>query len=204
MVMLKKLGILAVTLMVGLAILTAGCSDDETTIEQVHIKSNDIYGLVEYESDGDYPPPDNLDNVTDDNIVVTLFFGYNEDPYRVNDVYGYAITDDYNDENFSFPFVPEGDYWMTAEFVIQDSCFQKKTSTFYHADTAHTFVELRPAFIGLNKCKYYLEELSPDLAGLAAVSDDNMVQISERCWVTKQVYEDIYKDRMENGELIQP
>jgi hypothetical protein len=201
MVMLNKLGILAVLTLVLLAIITAGCSDDKTTIEKVTIICSDVYGVVEYEADGDYPPPFDHDNLSDENIIVTMYFGESVDIYKENDVYGYFISYDddtnaSNEENFNFPFVKDGVYWLDAEFTIMDSCFYAKGSKFAHTDSSHTFKELRPTFLGVGRNCWSL--------GLASVSDDEMVQISERCWVTKQVYENIYKDRMENGELIQP
>ena len=199
--MLKKLGIMAVVALAALAILTAGCGKDKNTVETVYQLYNDIYGVVEYEADGDYPPPFNNDNLSDDNIMVTLFFGETIDFYKDGDVSGYFVsyddnTDASNEENFNFPFVPSGRYYLNAEFTIMDSCFQATTSKFTHTDTVHTFQELRPTFLGTNRNCWTV--------GLASVSDDDMVQVSERCWVTKQVYENIYKDRMENGELIQP
>ncbi len=199
--MLKKMGILAAATLAVLAVLAAGCGKDKTKTETVYQLYNDIYGVVEYEADGDYPPPFNNDNLSDDNIMVTLYFGENLDFYKKNDVYGYFVTYDdntaaSNEENFNFPFVPAGKYWLSAEFTIMDSCFQATTDIFTHTDSAHTFQELLPKFLGVNRNCWSV--------GLASVSDDEMVQISERCWVTRQVYENIYKDRLENGELIQP
>ncbi len=199
--MLKKLGIMAAVALAALAILTAGCGDDKTKTETIYQLYNDIYGVVEYEADGDYPPPFDHDNLSDDNIIVTLYFGETIDFYQEDDVYGYFIsydddTDASNEENFNFPFVPSGRYWLDAEFTLLDSCFYAKTSKFTHADTSHTFQELRPTFLGVNRDCWSV--------GLASVSDDEVVQLSERCWVTRQVYENIYKDKLENGELIQP
>lgn len=195
--MLKKLGIMAAVALVSISVMAISCGKDTTEVEEIYLLYQDIYGVVEYEADGNYPPPDNLDNLTDDNIMVTLYFGESIDFYQENDVYGYFVSTDgqgSNQENFNFPFVPSGDYWLNAEFTSMDSCFQAKTSKFYHSDTSATFKELRPEFIGRNMTCWtvYL------------ASDDEMVQLSERCWVTRQVYENIYKDRLENGELIQP
>ncbi len=199
--MLKKLGIMAVVALAALAILTTGCGKDTTKIETVFQLYNDIYGVVEYEADGDYPPPFDHDNLSDDKIMVTLYFGETIDFYQKDGIYGYFIsydddTDKSNEENFNFPFVPSGLYWLDAEFTIMDSCFYVKSSIFTHTDTVHTFQELKPTFLGVGRNCWSVE--------LASVSDDEMVQISERCWVTRQVYENIYQDRMENGELIQP
>jgi len=154
--------------------------------EEYFLLYQDIYGVVEYENDGDYPPPDNLDNLADDNIMVTLYFGESIDFYRENDVYGYFVSYEgqgSNVENFNFPFVPSGDYWLSAEFTSLDSCFRVNTSKFFHSETSATFRELRPGFIGLNVPCWSVY--------LAGASD--MVQISKNCWVTRAVYDHIYE-----------
>ncbi|MBW7998415.1 MAG: hypothetical protein FVQ81_17950 [Candidatus Glassbacteria bacterium] len=199
--MLRKLGNLAAAALVSISIMAVSCGDDKTTTEEIYLLYSDIYGVVEYEADGDYPPPFDHDNLSDDNIIVTLYFGETIDFYQENDVYGYFIsyddnTDASNEENFNFPFVPSGQYWLDAEFTILDSCFYAKTSKFTHTDTSHTFQELLPVFLGTNRGCW-----SVDLAG---VSDDEMVQVSERCWVSREVYENIYKPRLENGSLVEP
>ena len=187
---------MAAVALASLAILvTAGCDDDKTVTEEVYLYYNDIYGVVEYENDGDYPPPDDQDNIPDDNIMVTLFFGYSIDPYVKGDEYGFYVTLNNNEENFSFPFVPSGTYWLEAEFMSNDSCFRAETTEFTHTESEHSSFDLYPEFVGVNKPCWSV--------WLAGASENDYVQISEHCWVTKRVYEDFYKDRMENGELNQ-
>ena len=202
--MLKKMGLTAAALLTALIVITAGCGDDDVKTEEIYLLYHDIYGVVEYESDGVYPPPPDYDTEDEDydgEIMVTLFFGEDIDFYEEDDVYGYFVSYDdntnlSNQENFNFPFVPSGYYWLKAEFTIMDSCFQTTTGEFFHSDTAHTFQELRPTYVG--------SDMGCWNVGLAAAPDEEMVQVSERCWVTRSVYENIYKPRMENTELIRP
>ena len=197
--MRKKMVGLAAALLGAAIMLSLSCGKDKTVTEYVQIDPWDIYGVAEYEADGDYPPPFSLDNLSDENIVVTLYFGQQMDFYQENDVYGYFISYDdnsetSNEENFNFPFVPAGKFWLDAEFTILDSCFYAKTTKFTHSDSAHTFREIRPVFLGIGRDCW-----SVDVAGAS-----DMVQINKNCWVTREVYQSYYKDKMENGELIEP
>jgi hypothetical protein len=172
---------------------TVYITDPDTVSVDNYLLYNDIYGVVEFELDETYPPPFSLDNLSDDNIVVTLYFGESIDFYRENDVYGYFIsyddnTEQSNAENFSFPFVPSGQYWLDAEFTIADSCYYVKTSKFFHTDSAHTFQELRPVFLGTGQNCWSV--------GLASAGD--MVKISDNFWVNRSVYNHVFKNRVED------
>ena len=157
------------SLICAAGLLALSCSKTKTKIQDVYLLYQDIYGVVEYEGDGDYPPPNNLDNFTDDNIMVELYFGQDLDIYKNGDIYGYCVTTDRNDENFNFPFVPSGRYWLNTEFTVIDSCFAVKTQTFEHSDTVGSYFEMRPVFLGTNKGCWNIQ--------LAGVNDD-MVQVS--------------------------
>jgi len=190
---MKRKSVILFLAVAALGLFLAACGDDKIVREEVHLLYNDIYGVVEYEADGEYPPPASDDNLPDDYIMVLLYFGENIGIYKVNDVYGYSVTTDYNDENFYFPFVPDGNYWLRAEFTNLDSCFMEESDTFFHSDTADTFVELRPTFYGLNKGCFFVT--------LSGVSEGEMVQVGKRTWVTRQVYEDFYKGKEGSAEI---
>ena len=177
-------------------LLSISCEDEKIVIEEVHLLYWDIYGNAEFEVDGDYPPPDDLDNMEDDLIVVTLRFGESIAEFKENDVYGYFITIDKNPVNYAFKFVPGGRYWLEAELVVMDSCFYDKTEKFVHPDTTDSVVELRPEFIGVNKGCF-------DLI-LSSANEEEYVQIAERSWVTKRVYECFYKNDQGFGEITRP
>ena len=187
---------LLVAAFLGTGLFVLACGKTKVRQQEVYLLYQDIYGVVEYEADNDYPPPANLDNFTDDNIMVTLYFGETIDIYRDGDVYGYSVTTDSNTENFWFPFVPSGTYWLNAEFTSLDSCFQAKTEKFYHADTSGTFYELRPKFIGLNKGCFYV--------GLSGLSDNDFVQVGPKSWVTRSVYDRYYKGREQSEDIFKP
>ena len=152
----------------------------------VYLLYRDILGNAEFEADGDYPPPEDLDDYYDGEITVTLRFADPLDIFETNEVYGYMITVDYNPVNYHFKFIPNGKYWLEAEFVIQDSCFYDKSEVFQHSDSVDTVVELHPGFLGLNLDCF-------DLI-LTGVSEQECVRVGERMWVTGKVYERFYKD----------
>jgi len=172
------------------------CENEKIVEKEVFLLYRDIYGVVEYEPDGDYPPPANLDNYSDDLITVTLYFGENIDIFYENEVYGYFITTDNNDVNYQFPFVPSGWYWLNAEFTILDSCFQARTEKFFHSDSVDTVRELRPTFLGLNKGCFSV--------GLSGVAEGDAVKVSEGCWVTRKVYERFYRNRQPASGITAP
>ena len=106
-------------LIASLAVLVAAlalfsCSDKEIVeVEMPYfLLYRDILGNAEFETDGNYPPPDNKDNAFDYNIVVTLRFGEQLDIFEEDEVYGYMITVDRNPVNYHFKFVPDGKYWL--------------------------------------------------------------------------------------------
>ncbi|MBW1696417.1 MAG: hypothetical protein JRK26_06435 [Deltaproteobacteria bacterium] len=183
-------------LIVSCLLFSISCNDEKTVTEEVHLLYWDIYGNAEFEVDGDYPPPDNLDNMEDDLIVVTLRFGEQIAEFEENDVYGYFITVDKNPVNYAFKFVPSGRYWLEAEFAMMDSCFYDKTDKFLHTDTTDTVVELRPTFLGVNRGCF-------DLI-LSSAKEEEYVQLSERCWVTKKVYERFYNNKPGFGDITRP
>lgn len=193
---MRRRTLILISLILAAGLATLSCGKDKTKIQEVYLLYQDIYGVVEYEPDGDYPPPDNRDNFTDDYIMVELYFGQDIDIYKSGDVYGYCVTTYSNEENFTFPFVPSGRYWLNAEFTVMDSCFALKSETFTHTDTVGTFLEMRPAFLGLNKGCWTVN--------LAGVGGQEMVPVAERTWVTRSVYDRFYKDRLEGGELLKP
>jgi len=177
-------------------LLSISCEKEKIVTEEVHLLYWDIYGNAEFEVDGNYPPPDNFDLLSDDLITVTLRFGEQIAEFEENDVYGYFITIDQNPVNYAFKFVPSGMYWLEAELVVMDSCFYDKTEKFVHPDTTDSVVELRPEFIGVNKGCF-------DLI-LSSANEEEYVQIAERSWVTKRVYECFYKNDLGFGEITRP
>lgn len=191
----RKNGILFVV-MIAVSIFFASCSKDKIIQEEIYLLHTDIYGVAEYEADGEYPPPDTDDDLPDAYMMVLLYFGENISIYKANEVYGYSVTTESNVENFYFPFVPDGNYWLRAEFTNLDSCFMEETDVFFHSDTADTFVELLPTFIGLNKDCFYVT--------LSGVSEGEMVQVAEKTWVSRKVYEDFYKTREGLEEITGP
>ena len=165
----------------------------QTTPQPVYYLYTDIIGDAEFEPDGTYPPPVDNDNFMDDLITVTLHFG--EDflggraagGFDKDEVYGYFITTD-NDVNFFFPFVPDGQYWASAELVIADTCYYARTETFYHAgDTLSTFVDIRPLKVGVNQgCFDLILSSAPD-------APPEYVQAGPRLWVNKAVLASVYR-----------
>ena len=188
--MLRKILIASLAVLTT-ALVLLSCSDKKIVEVEVptYYLYRDILGNAEYEADGNYPPPDNLDNFMDDNIVVTLRFGEALDIFEKDEVYGYMITVDYNPVNYHFKFVPDGKYWLEAELVILDSCFYAKSSVFDHADSVDTEVDLRPTFLGTNMGCF-------DLI-LSGVAEGECVLVEEKMWVTRKVYERYYREREE-------
>ncbi len=181
------------SIITSLAVLTAAlaffsCTDKKIIEVEVPIYMlyRDILGNAEFEADGNYPPPDNQDNFYDGEITVTLRFGEPLDIFEKDEVYGYMITVDRNPVNYHFKFVPGGKYWLEAEFVMSDSCFDYKSGVFQHSDTLDTEVDLRPTFLGTDMGCF-------DLI-LTGVSGGECVQVDERFWVTDKVYERFYRD----------
>ncbi|MBN2288570.1 MAG: hypothetical protein JXQ83_04505, partial [Candidatus Glassbacteria bacterium] len=158
----------------------------------VFLLYRDILGNVEYEADNEYPPPDELDDYYDGEITVTLRFGEALDIFQKDEVYGYMITLDTNPVNYHFKFVPDGLYWVEAEFVILDSCFYDYSAVFQHDDSLDTVADLQPVFLGTNMDCF-------DLI-LTGVSGSDCVQVDERTWVTRRVYERFYRDLGSRGE----
>lgn len=177
-------------------LLSISCEDEKIVIEEVYLLYWDIYGNAEFEVDGNYPPPDNFDLLSDDLITVTLRFGESIAEFEENDVYGYFITVDQNPVNYAFKFVPSGMYWLEAELVVMDSCFYDNTEKFAHSDSTDSVVELRPEFIGVNKGCY-------DLI-LSSANEEEYVQIAERSWVTRKVHERFYNNKQGFGEITRP
>jgi hypothetical protein len=187
----RKLLIFSLAL-ITLTLTLISCGKDKVTEVEVPVflLFRDIHGNAEFESDGNYPPPDNLDNAWDDNIVVTLRFGEDMDIFEEDEVYGYIITADNGpgtDDNFWFKYIPDGYYWLEAELVIQDSCFYDQTDNFYQTDSVDTVIDLFPAFIGTDMGCF-------DLI-LTSASEEDCVQLDEKTWVTKKVYERFYRER---------
>jgi len=178
-------------------LLSISCEDEKIVIEEVHLLYWDIYGNAEFEEDGTYPPPDELDNMEDDLIVVTLRFGEQIAEFEENDVYGYFITVDLNPVNYAFKFVPGGRYYLIAELVVMDSCFYVKTEKFVHPDTTDSVIELRPEFVGVNMGWCF------DLI-LSSANEEEYVQVGERSWVTEKVYDRFYKNKQGFGEITRP
>ena len=83
-------------------LLSISCGDDKVVTEEIHLLYWDIYGNAEFEVDGDYPPPDDHDNISDELIIVTLRFGEQIAEFEENDVYGYFVTADMNPVNIRF------------------------------------------------------------------------------------------------------
>jgi len=180
----------------SLVVLTAAlaffsCSDKKIVEVEVpyYLLYRDILGNAEFEADGNYPPPDNQDNFRDGEITVTLRFGEALDIFEKDEVYGYMITVDSNPVNYHFKFVPDGKYWLEAEFVVVDSCFSDESVVFQHSDTVDTVVDLHPTFLGTNMGCF-------DLI-LTGVSEGEFVQVEDSFWVTGKVYEHFYRDRKE-------
>ena len=181
-------------LIASLAVLVAAltllsCSDKEIVeVEMPYfLLYRDILGNAEFETDGNYPPPDNKDNAFDYNIVVTLRFGEQLDIFEEDEVYGYMITVDRNPVNYHFKFVPDGKYWLEAELVILDSCFSDQSEVFEHSDSVDTEVDLFPEFLGTGMGCF-------DLI-LTGTSEGESVQVEEKTWVTRKVYERYYRER---------
>ena len=185
----------------GLVLLSCGKKEKEVP---VYLLYQDIAGNAEFELDGSYPPPANLDNEFDYLITVTLFFG--EDfagGFSKDQVYGYYLTTDDVDINFIFPFAPAGKYWLSAELVLNDTCYFAKTEIFQHkSDTTYTFQEIRPTLLGDNATQKCFELHVPGLA--SAEEPVEYVQQGPRCWINKKVYDTYYKESQENQELIKP
>ncbi len=166
----------------------------------VYFLYTDIYGNAEFETDNDYPPPDNRDNLSDDLIVVTLHFaedylgGAASGGFDKDNVYGYCITEDTMGEtpNFYFPFVPNGSYWASAELTVHDTCYFVRSAPFYHSgDTVNTRIDLRPQLIGVNQGCF-------DLILSAAPQEPlEYVQAGLRCWINKKVYSALFKPSLE-------
>lgn len=192
----KRLLFLLALIASGL-LLSISCEDEKIVIEEVHLLYWDIYGNAEFEEDGTYPPPDHLDDIRDELITVTLRFGESIAEFEENDVYGYFITVDENPVNYAFKFVPGGRYYLEAELVEMDSCFYVKTEKFVHPDTTDSVIELRPEFVGVNMGWCF------DLI-LSSANEEEYVQIAERSWVTKRVYECFYKNDQGFGEITRP
>jgi len=152
----------------------------------VYLLYRDILGNAEFEADGDYPPPEDKDNYYDGEITVTLRFAEPLDIFGANEVFGYMISTDSNPLNYHFKFVPDGQYWLEAEFVITDSCFYDKSEVFRHSDSLDTVVDLRPGYLGTNMGCF-------DLI-LTGVSEQECVKVDRRTWVTAKVYERFYRN----------
>ena len=191
----KRLLFLLVLIASGL-LLSISCEKEKLVTDEIYLLYWDIYGNAEFEKDGDYPPPDQWDNIKDNLITVTLRFGESIAEFEENDVYGYFITVNVNPVNYAFKFVPGGRYYLEAELVEMDSCFYVKTEKFVHPDTTDSVVELRPVFIGVNRGCF-------DLI-LSSANEEEYVQVAERSWVTKKVYECFYKNEQGFGEITRP
>ncbi len=199
---MKRFAILAGLALLTLAgVIVTSCGDDKVVTQTSYLLYYDVIGNAEFESDGTYPPPDNLDNAFDDLITVRLYFGEDfnvgEVTYGENEIYGFYITSDDtpgDHVNFSFPFVPDGTYYLTAEFVSADSCFFAQSTDFAHTDTSHSEIDLRPLFLGQNQDCYDV---------ILTAAQDEMVQVGERFFVTRKVYDQFYKDR-ENRSPLEP
>jgi len=185
--MKRKILIIILATLALMGVFISSCGKDKIVERQVYLLYRDIYGNAEFEEDGNYPPPDNLDNFYDGLITVTLRFGETIDIFDENDVYGYFITTDDKDVNYAFKFVPSGNYWLEAELTIADSCFYVKTDKFYLSDTTDVVKELRPVFLGLNMNCFTVT--------LSGVSEGECVQVEGGSYVTKEVYERFYKGR---------
>ena len=155
--------------------------------------NRDILGNAEFEADGEYPPPENLDNYRDGEIVVTLRFGEPLDVFEKDEVYGYMITVDANPVNYHFKFVPGGKYWLEAEFVMIDSCFYDKSEIIQHLDSVDTVVNLHPTFLGTNMGCF-------DLI-LTGVSDGEFVKVEDRMFVARKVYKRFYIDGTDSQDF---
>jgi hypothetical protein len=184
------------SLIVSGLLFSISCEKEKIVTEEVYLLYWDVYGNAEFEEDGDYPPPDEHDNMSDDLIVVTLRFGESIAEFEENEIYGYFITVDLNPVNYAFKFVPGGRYWLEAEFVVMDSCFYDKTEKFLHTDTTDTVVELRPTFLGVDRSCF-------DLI-LSSANEEDYVQMAERSWVTRKVYERFYNNKQGFGEITKP
>ncbi|MCE5273016.1 hypothetical protein LLH00_17190 [bacterium] len=190
------------------AVLIPACSKTKEKEVAVYYLYTDVYGNAEFETDNDYPPPDNLDNSKDDLIVVTMHFaeaylgGAANGGFDKDAIYGYCITEDTAGDapNFYFPFVPRGPYWASAELTVNDTCYFVKTAEFYHSgDTANTRVDMRPVLLGVDKGCF-------DLI-LSAAQDEPVeyVQAGPRCWLNKKVYDKFYKEaEASREELLNP
>ena len=194
--MKRKSWLFLLTLIASGFLLSISCGDDKVVTEEIHLLYWDIYGNAEFEVDGDYPPPDDHDNISDELIIVTLRFGEQIAEFEENDVYGYFVTADMNPVNYAFKFVPAGRYWLEAELVDMDSCYYDKTDKFFHSDTTDSIMELRPEFLGVNRSCF-------DLI-LSSAKAEEYVQLAERSWVTKRVYEQFYQNKEGFGEITKP
>ena len=188
------------------ALLAVSCGKDKEVEVPVYYLYRDIIGNAEFEADGDYPPPANLDNYSDDLITVTLHFaeaylgGRDNGGFDKDDIYGYYITTDDGEINFVFPFAPRGPYWASAELVVNDTCYFAKTDEFYHSgDTANTFIEIRPTLLGTGKgCFDLILSSAPD-------QPVEYVQTGPRTWISKDVYDRYYKQaETEANSVLQP
>ena len=191
---LKLLLILAAIALLGLTVFMA-CSDNEKIVETpVYMLYWDVNGNAEFERDGTYPPPDNMDNDYDGEITVILYFNEDVDIFQKDDVYGYYITADNGpgtDPNFWFPFVPDFEYYLTAEFTQADSCFFDRSDPFFHSDSLTSTVNLYPVYVGQNQNCYNVT--------LSSADKDSMVEVTangKTFWVTQAVYEKFYQDKL--------
>ncbi len=191
----KRLLFLLALIASGL-LLSISCEKEKIVTDEIYLLYWDLFGNAEFEEDGDYPPPDQWDNISDELITVTLRFGESIAEFKENDVYGYFITIDKNPVNYAFKFVPSGRYYLEAELVVMDSCFYDNTEKFVHTDSTDSVVELRPAFIGVNRLCF-------DLI-LSSANEEEYVQVGERSWVTKKVYQCFYKNEQGFGEITRP
>ena len=198
---LKLILLIAAMAVLGLTAFLACGKDEKIVNVPVYQLYYDILGNAEFESDGNYPPPANLDNDKDGNITVILYF--NEDIYfgddtepffYKDDIYGFYITADNGpgtDPNFWFPFVPDFAFYLTAEFTIADSCFFETSDPFVHTDSANTRVDLYPVYAGQSLNCYNVT--------LGSADDQEMVEVTangKTFWVTQAVYEKFYQDKL--------
>lgn len=193
--------LLSVMVVVGLVFTACGKKEKEVPIYYLY---QDIYGHANFERDGIYPPPANLDLDRDELIVVMLHFGEafaggsNAGGFDKDQIYGYYITTDDIDVNFIFPFVPSGKYWMSAELVVNDSCYFDKTALFDHKSDEPTSVQLRPSFLGVGRGCFDL------ILSSAPEEPVDYVQHGTHFWVNKKVYDALYKESKTGKDLIQP
>ena len=154
---LKLILFIAATAVLGLTAFLACNKNDKIVETPIYMLFWDINGNAEFERDGTYPPPDNMDNDYDGEITVILYFNEDVDIFQKDDVYGYYITADNGpgtDPNFWFPFVPDYEYYLTAEFTQADSCFFDRSDPFFHSDSLTSTVNLYPVYVGQNQNCY--------------------------------------------------